>query len=261
MWAQALFGAGSGFGSRRAAHHRRRTARTTSSTVRSAGTPPPESPTCSSRWCAPADQQSRRQGNQLPGHRSHMRPASRFRPYGTSPAARTSRRFLRRRARSGRHRIGDENDGWRLVRTSLGHERAAGAMNQAGYYRQILNELIELAKDRGATVTRWCARSWGNSRYVFASCGIKACGRSSRSSPTANPEPAASTSRMFNTAFEQRPARLRRRSAWQLRDAGAQAIRTLYNAAGGCRDFCAPGHRRSAQAPPRSSATRSQSKC
>jgi alkylation response protein AidB-like acyl-CoA dehydrogenase len=47
-------------------------------------------------------------------------------------------------------RIGEENDGWRLVRTSLGHERAAGAMNQAAMYRRVLDELIELAKERGA---------------------------------------------------------------------------------------------------------------
>ena len=49
------------------------------------------------------------------------------------------------------NRIGDENDGWRLVRTSLGHERAAGAMNQAANYRRILDELIALAQERGAT--------------------------------------------------------------------------------------------------------------
>jgi len=48
-------------------------------------------------------------------------------------------------------RIGEENQGWKLVRTSLGHERAAGAMNQASTYRRVLDELIELARQRGAT--------------------------------------------------------------------------------------------------------------
>jgi len=48
-------------------------------------------------------------------------------------------------------RIGEENAGWPLVRTSLGHERAAGAMNQAALYRRVLDELIELAHERGAT--------------------------------------------------------------------------------------------------------------
>ena len=46
-------------------------------------------------------------------------------------------------------RIGEENDGWRLARTSLGHERAAGAMNQAEMYRRVLTELEELARERG----------------------------------------------------------------------------------------------------------------
>jgi alkylation response protein AidB-like acyl-CoA dehydrogenase len=47
------------------------------------------------------------------------------------------------------NRIGAENDGWRLARTSLGHERAAGALNQAALYRRVLTELEELARDRG----------------------------------------------------------------------------------------------------------------
>ena len=46
-------------------------------------------------------------------------------------------------------RIGAENDGWRLARTSLGHERAAGAMNQAAMYRRVLSELEDLARERG----------------------------------------------------------------------------------------------------------------
>ncbi|CAN5546065.1 acyl-CoA dehydrogenase family protein [soil metagenome] len=49
------------------------------------------------------------------------------------------------------NRIGEENDGWPLVRTSLGHERAAGAMNQAAKYRRVLDELIELVRERGMT--------------------------------------------------------------------------------------------------------------
>jgi alkylation response protein AidB-like acyl-CoA dehydrogenase len=47
------------------------------------------------------------------------------------------------------NRIGPENGGWPLARTSLGHERAAGALNQAAMYRRVLTELEELARDRG----------------------------------------------------------------------------------------------------------------
>jgi alkylation response protein AidB-like acyl-CoA dehydrogenase len=46
-------------------------------------------------------------------------------------------------------RIGEEDEGWPLVRTSLGHERAAGSMNQAAMYRRVLTELEELARERG----------------------------------------------------------------------------------------------------------------
>jgi alkylation response protein AidB-like acyl-CoA dehydrogenase len=49
------------------------------------------------------------------------------------------------------NRIGAEHGGWALVRTSLGHERAAGAMNQAARYRRVLDELIDLARERGLT--------------------------------------------------------------------------------------------------------------
>jgi alkylation response protein AidB-like acyl-CoA dehydrogenase len=46
-------------------------------------------------------------------------------------------------------RVGAENEGWPLVRTSLGHERAAGSMNQAARYRRVVTELEELARERG----------------------------------------------------------------------------------------------------------------
>ena len=48
-------------------------------------------------------------------------------------------------------RIGEENHGWDITRTSLGHERAAGAYQQAKRYRRILDELIALAQQRGRT--------------------------------------------------------------------------------------------------------------
>ncbi|WP_019873057.1 acyl-CoA dehydrogenase family protein [Sporichthya polymorpha] len=46
-------------------------------------------------------------------------------------------------------RLGPENGAWPLVRNSLGHERAAGAMNQATMYRRVVDELVELARDQG----------------------------------------------------------------------------------------------------------------
>jgi alkylation response protein AidB-like acyl-CoA dehydrogenase len=48
-------------------------------------------------------------------------------------------------------RVGEEHKGWAIARTSLGHERAAGAYQQATRYRRVLSELIELAQERGLT--------------------------------------------------------------------------------------------------------------
>ena len=50
-----------------------------------------------------------------------------------------------------RDRLGEENGAWPLVRTSLGHERAAGAMNQAAMYRRVVTELVQLMRERGLT--------------------------------------------------------------------------------------------------------------
>ncbi len=46
-------------------------------------------------------------------------------------------------------RIGEENQGWAITRTSLGHERAAGALAQARFYDRIVRELATLARDCG----------------------------------------------------------------------------------------------------------------
>jgi alkylation response protein AidB-like acyl-CoA dehydrogenase len=101
------------------------------------------------------------------------------------------------------NRIGDENDGWRLVRTSLGHERAAGTMNQAALYRRVLNELIELATSRGATndpIVRDRLAEFEIRVRIMRYQGM----RTIESILTkGEPGPGASVSRLFITTFEQ----------------------------------------------------------
>src|SRR5579862_9208787 len=46
-------------------------------------------------------------------------------------------------------RIGDENDGWRVTRTTLGHERSTNAIGRDGIYRSIIADLIALAVENG----------------------------------------------------------------------------------------------------------------
>ncbi|GAA5149025.1 acyl-CoA dehydrogenase family protein [Pseudonocardia eucalypti] len=101
------------------------------------------------------------------------------------------------------NRVGEENGGWPLVRTSLGHERAAGAMNQAALYRRVLDELIELARRRGAT-----ADALVRDRLADLEMRVRIMrytGTRTIADIMANgePGPASSTSRLFIATFEQ----------------------------------------------------------
>jgi alkylation response protein AidB-like acyl-CoA dehydrogenase len=100
-------------------------------------------------------------------------------------------------------RVGEEDDGWKLVRTSLGHERAAGALNQASLYRRVLDELIALARERGATadplVSDRLARFEVDVR-IMRYTGMRTI---SDIVSRGEPGPASSTSRLFTTTFEQ----------------------------------------------------------
>jgi alkylation response protein AidB-like acyl-CoA dehydrogenase len=101
------------------------------------------------------------------------------------------------------NRIGEENDGWPLVRTSLGHERAAGAMNQAATYRRVVTELIELANDRGATADQAVRDALADFEMRVRIMRYSAMRVINDIISTGEPGPAASTTRLFNTLFEQ----------------------------------------------------------
>jgi alkylation response protein AidB-like acyl-CoA dehydrogenase len=45
--------------------------------------------------------------------------------------------------------VGEENGGWRIARTSMGHERSTAGVAQCMRYRRIVDELYELARERG----------------------------------------------------------------------------------------------------------------
>jgi alkylation response protein AidB-like acyl-CoA dehydrogenase len=101
------------------------------------------------------------------------------------------------------NRIGEENEGWPLVRTSLGHERAAGAMNQAANYRRIVDELIELARERGVTadpIIRDKLADFEIRVRIMRYTGMRTI---SDILHRGEPGPASSTSRLFITTFEQ----------------------------------------------------------
>ncbi|MGV0791405.1 acyl-CoA dehydrogenase family protein [Mycolicibacterium sp. XJ1819] len=100
-------------------------------------------------------------------------------------------------------RIGDENGGWPLARTSLGHERAAGAMNQASQYRRVLDELTALATELGATVdplVRDRLAQFEIQVRIMRYTGMRTI---SDIIARGEPGPSSSTSRLFNSTFEQ----------------------------------------------------------
>jgi alkylation response protein AidB-like acyl-CoA dehydrogenase len=101
------------------------------------------------------------------------------------------------------NRIGEENGGWSLVRTSLGHERAAGAMNQAALYRRVLTELIALAEERGLTadpLVRDRLADFEVRVRIMRYTGMRVI---ADIVARGEPGPASSTSRLFITTFEQ----------------------------------------------------------
>jgi alkylation response protein AidB-like acyl-CoA dehydrogenase len=100
-------------------------------------------------------------------------------------------------------RIGAENEGWKLARTSLGHERAAGAMNQAALYRRVLDELVDLARERGSLddpLVRDRLADFEVRVRIMRYTGMRTI---SDIVNRGEPGPASSTSRLFITAFEQ----------------------------------------------------------
>jgi alkylation response protein AidB-like acyl-CoA dehydrogenase len=101
------------------------------------------------------------------------------------------------------NRIGEENDGWKLVRTSLGHERAAGAMNQAAMYRRVLDELIQLARERGITTDPLVRDTLADLDIRVRLMRYSGMRTISDIAAKGEPGPASSTTRLFNVAFEQ----------------------------------------------------------
>ncbi|WP_406497164.1 acyl-CoA dehydrogenase family protein [Streptomyces sp. NBC_01604] len=101
------------------------------------------------------------------------------------------------------HRIGEENGGWPLVRTSLGHERAAGTMNQAAMYRRVLDELIELAHERGTTADPLVRDRLADLEVRVRIMRYTGMRTISDILAKGEPGPASSTSRLFTVTFEQ----------------------------------------------------------
>jgi alkylation response protein AidB-like acyl-CoA dehydrogenase len=101
-------------------------------------------------------------------------------------------------------RIGDEHRGWEVARTSLGHERAAGSLTQARFYDRIVGELATLARQRGRAddpVVRQELAQLAITQRIMTMNAARTIATIARDG---EPGPGSSTSRLFNTQFEQR---------------------------------------------------------
>jgi alkylation response protein AidB-like acyl-CoA dehydrogenase len=100
------------------------------------------------------------------------------------------------------NRIGEENGGWRIARTTLGHERTAEALNQAAFYDRILTELIALAQERGLMNDPLVRDEFAQYAIKVRLMMVNAMRTVAAIIATGEPGPAASISRLYNSTFE-----------------------------------------------------------
>jgi alkylation response protein AidB-like acyl-CoA dehydrogenase len=100
------------------------------------------------------------------------------------------------------NRIGEENGGWRIARTTLGHERTAEALNQAAFYQRVLDELIALAQERGLMSDPLVRDGFAQYAIKTRLMMVNAMRTVAAIITTGEPGPAASISRLYNSTFE-----------------------------------------------------------
>lgn len=101
------------------------------------------------------------------------------------------------------NRVGEENEGWSIARTTLGHERAANALNQAAFYERVLGEVVVLAEERGALADPGTASALADLQVRSRVMKITAMRTISDIITKGDPGPGSSVSRLYNSAFEQ----------------------------------------------------------
>lgn len=102
------------------------------------------------------------------------------------------------------NRVGEENEGWPIARTSLGHERSTGFIGQSVRYRRILDELGELARQRGRSshaVTRQGLAQLECEARLLTLNGFR---NLQIATETGSPGPISSVTRLFHARFEKK---------------------------------------------------------
>jgi alkylation response protein AidB-like acyl-CoA dehydrogenase len=101
-------------------------------------------------------------------------------------------------------RVGPENEGWPIVRTSIGHERATAFIATEIRYRRIVQELVAMAQELGLAqdhVIRQDLARCETEVRLLAWNGARVLERVLEGE---EPGPASSISRLFSSSFERR---------------------------------------------------------
>lgn len=101
------------------------------------------------------------------------------------------------------NRIGDENGGWAIARTSMGHERSALALTQAMFYRRILDELLELARENGTARDPLMRQRLAEAETLVRIMLVSGARTIAHIAEHDEPGPTSSISRLYNSETEQ----------------------------------------------------------
>ncbi|HEX3960453.1 MAG TPA: acyl-CoA dehydrogenase family protein [Trebonia sp.] len=101
------------------------------------------------------------------------------------------------------NRIGEEDKGWGVARTSLGHERATRALSQAALFRRVWDELVSLLKERGALADEVARDRVAQLEIRVRIMQLTAQRTIGEIRRTGEPGAASSTSRLYQSLLEQ----------------------------------------------------------
>jgi alkylation response protein AidB-like acyl-CoA dehydrogenase len=102
------------------------------------------------------------------------------------------------------NRVGAENGGWPIARTTLGHERAARSLSQAANYRRRFGGLLELMAERGVTKDPLARARLAALAVRIRILRLNAVRTTASLAATGEPDPAASVIRLSFALLEQR---------------------------------------------------------
>lgn len=101
-------------------------------------------------------------------------------------------------------RVGAENGGWPIARTSLGHERSAASAARAHRYLEIVSELVSLAVERGRHREPTVRQQLAELHTLATILRIAASRALDTVLRDGQPGASSSTTRLFHALFEQR---------------------------------------------------------